>query len=563
MAILEIAKIQVRRGDARTTGMPALDSGEFGWAIAGTAENSVDPELYIGNPDGDTPSNVRVLTQHDTNLFATISPYIYQGNNGVTIITGPNNNGDNDGRYIQNKLDETVSIADFGVVGDDSLTETAGGAPIYQQIQQAIDQIFYNSDRSKPISRKRLLFPAGTYNITGTIYIPPYATIVGEGPDKTLMKVTEATSYTVFQTVGAGDGTGYEYFDPDLTNMSDWVRNVRVEGISFAFSSSAGRSNVLPLLRLDCVENCVVTNCKFAGILSHSLQDLEYNDAYIGIELRGQGTINSTNVTIEQNTFDGVKTAVQSGYDIENINILNNRFTNLSRGVEWQAGGYATIGPWKTNIGYNVFENIMKEGIFVGDNTVNGYTGQDAEHVSTFNTFSQVGNNNLDSQDEGDESAVYSNINFESSGCVSIEDRFYRDDFIKSQITDSALSYIPTIQGNTFIQSNKVSVSEIINTTDSDPEIFLKVPFSGSDQTLNVQYIVNKTNIGITRKGNLLVSLAPNLVPSITDTYTYTGAGDGDIAFGVTLNEDTNTISMIYTSTNSIGTLEFRFTNLQ
>ena len=563
MAILEIAKIQVRRGDARTTGMPALDSGEFGWAIAGTAEGSVDPELYIGNPDGDTPSNVRILTENDTNLFATSSPYIYEGNNGVTIITGPNGNGDNEGWYIQNKLDETVSIADFGVVGNELLTETEGGAPIYQQIQQAIDQIFYNSDRTKPISRKRLLFPAGTYNITGTIYIPPYATIVGEGPDKTVLKVVDSTSYSVFQTVGAGDGTGYEIFDPELTNMSDWVRNVRIEGITFTFDADAGRSNVLPLLRLDCVENCVVTDCKFSGILTHALQNLVYDDAYIGIELRGQGTIVSTNVIIENNLFDGIKTAIQSGYDIENINILKNKFTNVSRGVEWQTGGYATVGPWKTNISYNVFENVLMEGIYVGDNTLNGFTGQDAEHSSSFNTFFQVGNNNLDNQDVGDESPAYSIIKFDSAGCTSYEDKFYRDDYIKSQIDNNDLVYMPPVSGRTYIQSNRTGVSEIVNTTGFEPQTFLKVPFDGRDQTVNVQYIVSKPSIGVTRKGDLLVNLAPDLYPTVTDRYTYTGSTDGNISFGVILNEDTKTINMVYTSTNSLGTLEFRNTSLQ
>lgn len=561
MAILEIAKIQIRRGDARTLGKPGLDSGEFGLAISGTAPESVNPELYIGVTTG--TDAVRLLTQYDTNLFATTSPYIYEGNNGVTIVTGPNSNGDNEDWYIQNKLDETVSIADFGVIGNELLTETASGASIYKQIQQAIDQIFYNSDKSKPISRKRLLFPAGTYNITGTIYIPPYATIVGEGPDKTVLKVVEPDSYSIMQTVGAGDGTEYEYFDPALTNLSDWARNIRIDGLTFTYDADAGRSNVLPLLRLDSVENCVVTNCKFSGILTHDLQDLVYNDAYIGIEIRGQGAINSTNVIIENNLFDGVKTAIQSGYDIENITISKNRFTNLSRAVEWQTGEYATIGPWKTNITHNVFENIMKEAIYVGDNTVNDYLGQDASHVSSFNTFFQVGNNNLSNQDVGDEDPAYSNIKFDSYGCVSIEDRFYRDDYIKSQIDNSDLVYFPPVSGHTFIQSNRAGVTEIQNTTGAEPQTFLKIPFSGSDQTINVQYIVAKPTLGITRKGELTVNAAPDLFPGISDRYTYSGTGDGDINFSVLLNEDTKTISMLYTSTNSVGTLEFRYTTLQ
>ena len=42
MAVIEVAKIQVRRGQEGVTGLPQLDSGEFGWAL--DAQN-----LYIGN----------------------------------------------------------------------------------------------------------------------------------------------------------------------------------------------------------------------------------------------------------------------------------------------------------------------------------------------------------------------------------------------------------------------------------------------------------------------------------------------------------------------------------
>ena len=41
MAVIEIAKIQVRRGQENQTGIPVLDSGEFGWA-------SDTEHLYIG-----------------------------------------------------------------------------------------------------------------------------------------------------------------------------------------------------------------------------------------------------------------------------------------------------------------------------------------------------------------------------------------------------------------------------------------------------------------------------------------------------------------------------------
>ena len=61
MAILEIAKIQVRRGEENVTGIPQLDPGEFGWAE--------DTEhLYIGKRISEgarDDNNSRILTEQD------------------------------------------------------------------------------------------------------------------------------------------------------------------------------------------------------------------------------------------------------------------------------------------------------------------------------------------------------------------------------------------------------------------------------------------------------------------------------------------------------------------
>ena len=42
MAVVQISKIQVRRGLSNQTGIPQLSGGEFAWAIDAQ-------ELYIGN----------------------------------------------------------------------------------------------------------------------------------------------------------------------------------------------------------------------------------------------------------------------------------------------------------------------------------------------------------------------------------------------------------------------------------------------------------------------------------------------------------------------------------
>ncbi len=79
MAIIEIAKIQVRRGQENQTGVPILDGGEFAWAA--DTEN-----LYIGlrrEDGGSRDANIRVLTENDLRNFFDADPvnsstYIYK-----------------------------------------------------------------------------------------------------------------------------------------------------------------------------------------------------------------------------------------------------------------------------------------------------------------------------------------------------------------------------------------------------------------------------------------------------------------------------------------------------
>jgi hypothetical protein len=128
MSVLEIAKIQVRRGDARETGLPQLDTGEFGWAIRGTGVNSSQPELYIGNRtvDGaDRDQNVRILTEYD-NIFGlntSAASYSYVGHSSAPIFTDPSGISQFS-RSLQSKLDDIVTIYDFGGVTDGSESST-------------------------------------------------------------------------------------------------------------------------------------------------------------------------------------------------------------------------------------------------------------------------------------------------------------------------------------------------------------------------------------------------------------------------------------------------------
>jgi hypothetical protein len=541
MAIIEIAKIQVRRGQEEITGLPQLDSGEFGWAVD-------TQKLYIGNgtlAEGARElGNTEIITEHTIPNIFNLPSYSYVGHSPSPVITDTT-------RTVFSKLDDFVTVLDFGATGDGVTNDTPA-------IQRAIDQLFLNSDKSYEASRRTLIFPAGKYIVTATIYVPPYANISGEGPEKTKLELTTSTA-GIFQfcdSSSTGAGT-YTIFVAGSTNITSTLkpRNIDISGITFQYGTGTSTTSAVPLLRVDCAEDSMISNCKFVG--NHSAGLLSSSN-YVGVELRGQGSILTKNIKIKDCIFDKVKLGLKSDYDIENIVIENNRFRNLYQGVLWANDVQANnvTGPIKTTITKNLFENIEYQGIYVGPGlNVNIPRG----HISSYNSFSQVGN---DMNVNGDLDSVSSIIDFQAPGNVSIGDKFDREYIVNISGNDSTVLN-PLVSG-------KVTFSGIVTTstlsTSLIPLTFCRIPYTNGDQSINLQYIVNKQTLGISRKGNLLISvnkIAPAATVTLTETYSYVGASNGDLTFSAGLNTATNTISVSYVSGNSIGTLEYFYNVLQ
>ena len=181
MAVVQISRIQHRRGRSAASGVPQLSSGEIGWAID-------SQKLYIGNGSvsegAPNVGNTEVLTTN-SDIISLAGQYTYRtadnvqtGASGATPVS----------RSLALKLDDVVSVKDFGADGDSS-DQTAA-------IQRAVDQLFIGTlgGEYKNIT---LHIPAGQYLITAPIYIPPYTNIVGDGMEKTLLT---GTGSSVFYT---------------------------------------------------------------------------------------------------------------------------------------------------------------------------------------------------------------------------------------------------------------------------------------------------------------------------------------------------------------------------
>ena len=161
MAIVQISKIQVRRGQKYSnTGVPQLSSGEFAWAVD-------SQELFIGNGSIAEGSpyvgNTKILTEHD-NLIELLGSYQFAVD--TLSISGTV------ARSLQKKLDEVVSVLDFGPENmPDGIIDCT---PFFQT---AVNQLFLNVDAT---FKRRLVVPPGRYKFNSDLILPSTAFLQGE-----------------------------------------------------------------------------------------------------------------------------------------------------------------------------------------------------------------------------------------------------------------------------------------------------------------------------------------------------------------------------------------------
>lgn len=472
MAVIEIGKIQVRRGQENQTGVPQLDGGEFAWAA--------DTErLYIGlrrADGGSRDDNVEILTEnHLKNFFQvsyTSSTYIYKEG---TLLTAPLDDPFNETqRTVQEKLDDQeVSVKDFGVIGNNTTTGVLQWD--MARLQLAVDRLFLdtqdlNTTTTHP--RRILRFPAGIYNFTSTLYIPAYTTIVGEGPGKTIFNLTTTTAIadSLIKTIdysSAGGSNGYKHFDSGSGSGSDFsstssAKFITIKDLTMQFDVvGTTTANAMSLLSLDCAENSVIKNVEFKGNYNFNSAVLP-SVGYVGINLRGKqanGTLE--NVEIDNCIFTNLRSGLRSNYDIKNVKITNNRFENLVRGVNFSDSTQGYTGPRYVVIEKNNFDYIEQQAIYVGIGNQEGladpYWTTGSYIVSRDNTFERVGF----TSPWGDlGQTATSIITFLASECSSIDDRFRRAEIhnalAKAQST--AIVYYPElVEGHTVIESSYVS----------------------------------------------------------------------------------------------------------
>jgi Pectate lyase superfamily protein len=549
MAVIEIAKIQVRRGQEKVTGIPTLSPGEFGWAE--DTEN-----LYIGKSITEgavTNDNTRILTENDLQSFYSTSAtaftaYQYQGHvNGFTVTNTVI-------RTLQSKLDDSISVLDYDVLGD-------GVSLNAVYLQNAIDSLYLNTVVKNTGSNQTLVslnIPAGIYNIERTVYLPKYVTLVGDGPGKTIINLTAANA-ALFQFVDQGATPGSyssHIFVDGQVNMQGGTQpeQIVIKDMTLKYDVAISSTSSLSLLRVDCASDCLIDNVQFLGNYVAGASQPSTNN-YAGIEIRGQGPLTTRDLIINNCSFDNLYYGIKSNYDIEDSIVFNSRFRNLNRGIIFsESTALANFtGPLRTRIENNKFFDIEQEGIYVG----NPYGNYPTYHRSAFNVFKNVGNNL-----NNDNNPITSVINFLTPGNISLADYNSRFDYLNNTTSNVASSVSLVVNGPSYIESVGVYTTNITAGTN----VLVKLPYSGFGQTTKLQYNISKPATNVSRTGEVKISsalLATTSTVSVTDNYTFDGPDDGVIDFSAVLNTVTNLVVLSYTSFDSTGTITYKYNQLQ
>lgn len=525
MAVVQISKIQVRRGKKQVSGVPQLASGEFGWAVD-------TQELYIGNGSVSEGSpyvgNTKILTENDSLIDFALKYQYKKTDSSIQTGTSPSLPIE---RTMQEKIDEVISVKDFGARGDGSTDDT-------QSVQRAIDQLFFNTvNINNPSSRVVLFFPPGVYRISQALSLKSYVNIKGAGKDKTVIRQIE--SYPVMHINKPATNS-----DPEIISRYVTISDLTIEN-----------------------------NTMFGGLLLNNVQDSVFRDIKIsgnwtigtalstssnGIQIQSTSALTAS----QNNQFEDLEIRKFSKAVFSEDNIFNNSFSScvikdagigFSLGNAVPASAAQEFGAVNTKITACNFLNIKEQGIKI----IRGHA-----NLSQNNSFIAVGN------DGGiDTDAVYSNIYFSKS--LGFPPNISNNDYIDRMKTMSSNyngAYVRDIDGQT-IQENKFTKTIPMPANSTVPGVLFRLPNFENNLSYKIHYVHKNNNTMRTGLLTIMIDNNNNQV-NLTDEYDFMGptSAADNIVFSVELADIDNdnfreTIRIKYTNETTTDSTSNSFLN--
>jgi len=585
VAIVQISRITNRKGLIEDLPQP-LASAELGWA-ADTRQ------LFIGNGDladgAPVVGNTEILTEF-SDILALSAAYTYKGEAaGYTVQTGPTSSTPIS-QSLQSWLDQWASVKDFGAVGDGVTDDTAA-------INRALFQLFCR--QVNPAIRRSLYFPAGNYLITGTILVPPYCLMYGEGPESSILnfQVEEWTSAAAYQAgvlvQVTSAGPSYAYYRSNaavpagiaISNTTYWTPEtlpnyvLRTADSLQQIGANIGTNGAIPPQSIMINNMKLTTNMIMDGFLVQNAVNCNFDSVTIAgpriesdlntaavptraVDWASTSSLVCTHVNFNNCKFSGFTYGTNTQQQVKACVISESEFDTLYQGV--YIGGVSPVngGPTGFKVLHNVFDNIYVEGIVITNVALN---------ASGHNAFYDVGNHFL-----GTTQPYSAVIDIDAANNISVGDMFQRSDLyatIYPRIDLNNVGSIGLTNGSqlslgTYVRAtgvsttlnNNVSNVALYTTNSTLPPTNNNGVFIAKAFQMDYTVVRNGTNV---RTGKFTV-VASTDGTGATMVYDDSGFQNADTGVTFTASEATSIVTVAYTTTNTgaNATLNYSLTKL-
>jgi hypothetical protein len=420
----------------------------------------------------------------------------------------------------------------FGALGDASTDDTAA-------IQRALDELYTDTDKNDTRSRRLLFFPAGQYNISSTLTIPPYANLIGEGADRTTIYYSGSAA----PVARTQDNAGNEY-----PSISAVVQNINIEQITFRNGTAHTGFSI------DCAKDVRFVRCKFQGTYASSGADVPNSK---GVTVVSTTAIPSSNIIFDSCMFTKFSRLVDLDYDVTGVRFINCDFNTAFYGAyigddtDGSSNGLI-YGPRNVQFLSSTWSTIGKNAILVDAQ------GSIRQIVSAGNWFSSDVGNTFGSYDDNTTGKIVPVIQFSADECTSLYDYFERTDLRSSSVTPA-----PEIDGVSMYKSAVKTVT-LANNQSSAANVGFR--WKASDATsVMITYQISRG--GDVRTGNITIVGMEGTTPATQDDSTETS--DVGVTFSVSsLNQDSTAgneefvLQYQTTNTGSAATLRYQVLNI-
>ena len=459
MAIVQISRITARKGLQIDLPQP-LAGAELGWAVD-------DRRLFIGNGTLDEGApvvgNTEILTEF-SDILSFAGQYTYKGDAaGYTVQTGATP-GSPVSQSIQSRLDSYAVVTDFGATGDGSTDDT-------DAINRALYQLFCVQNNTQ--IRRSLFFPAGTYVITDTILIPPYAKLYGEGALSSIISfqvqnwaantsyaqnvlVYNVSNSTYYRSLAIVPATGIAITNPVYwqaeslpAQVVQTADSLQQTGVNIATNGATPPKNIEVssmaivtdqihnALLIEKAEHCFFNNVDIIGPLT--IADLTTSvDGTVAVDWSSTSSLTCQQINFDNCRFSGFTYAVNTDQQINGAVISNGQLDTLYQGVILGGASPVDGGATGVKMMHNIFDSIYEEGIYINNVNLN---------ASGYNIFYDVGNHF-----SGTTSPASAVITIDAINNISVGDMFqrttaYSGTYPRIKIYNSTTGVIPASIG--------------------------------------------------------------------------------------------------------------------